>query len=222
MKNSWLIAVIVILLIVGSIGSAYMLRSVGSLSIDLETLKQTALTQQTTIATLQEQVDGLQEAAQTAQETIQSLQADNADFRDKVDYIGQLLVDIPGVVTRFGTIEDLQAANGYVTFRIDLKEWLSGEAALTFLMDEYGLTIEQAVDQLPNNFYIRDLEDEAIFYRLDKSAFINLFAEDTLEPADLNTLITLVTDSADFENYPLFEFYVIDDLVLEVDEQYLP
>lgn len=223
MNKNWLIAIIVILIIAGSIGSAYMLRSVGSLAIDLEALTADAAVSRESIALLQEQVAAL-EAKQVESETLQArLESDNVLMMEKMDYISMLLREIPGMVERFGTIENLQAANGYVTFVIDRKEWLSGEAALTFLMDEYGLSLEQAVMQLPNNFYIRDLEEDGTVYRLDKSASIRLLNEDgELVASTLNALVTLVSEYSDLENYPIFTFYVLDDLILEVEQHYVP
>ena len=222
MNKGWLIGVIVILIIVGSIGSAYMLRSVGSVAIDATSLKQTTESQQLKIDELTEQVATLVEQQATADGIIEGLESDNLILKEKMTFIGEQLVNIPGVMARFGTIRDMRAESGFISFELDVKEWLTGEAAMTYLIDEFGLSIEDAMDELPNGFYIRDIPDEPIIYRLDKSAFINLIEGSELYESDLSSLIKLVTDNEGLENFPMFYLYVVDDVVIEIDEQYIP
>jgi hypothetical protein len=199
-----------------------MLRSVGSVAIEVEALKQTSDNQQTTIDTLNEQVSLLNEEASLTVEKMLVLEADNVILKEKLTFVREQLIAIPGVLTRFGTVRDMEAGNGFVTFEIDVKEWLTGEKAMTYLIEEFDLSIEDAAKQLPNGYYIKDLPDEPVIYKLDKASYIKLLADSELYEADLAKMIELVTSNVAIEHYPMFYFYVVDGEIIEIDEQYIP
>ncbi len=222
MKQTWAIALIVILIIAGSIGSAYMLRSVGSVGIDTEALKQKTESQQATIDSLTEKMELLTEKQIAQDEKMVILESDNQFLKEKMTFIGEQLVNIPGVMSRFGTVRDMHAGNGFVTFEIDVKEWLAGEEGMTYLIEKRNMTIEDAADEMKKGHLVIDMPDESVIYKLDKSALINMLDGSQLYEADLKTLIDKVSQLKDTEENPMFHFYVVDGVIIEVDEKYIP
>ncbi|MEA3424311.1 MAG: hypothetical protein U9Q80_11030 [Bacillota bacterium] len=222
MNKGWQIALVVILVIVGFIGSAYLMRAVGELSIEIDALKTVVDNQENEVSKQNEVILGLEEDNQYLNENIGLLLDDNNELNEDMIFLKEKFIELPGVVMKFGAIKKMIVANGYVEFEIDQKEWLSGEEAMRFLIDEYDLEIDQAKDLMPNNFYVNDISDDNKVYKLPKEAIINLFEENELKIGDLITLAAHVNDNKSLLNYPLFHFYVIESSVVEVTEQYIP
>ncbi len=222
MNKGWQIAIVVILVIVGSIGSAYLMRAVGELSIEIDALKVVVDNQESEVAKQNEVILGLEEDNLYLNENMSLLLDDNNRLNEDMIFLKEKFIELPGVVMRFGAIKKMVVANGYVEFEIDQKEWLSGETAMRFLIDEYDLEIDQAVDLMPNNFYVNDIPDDDIVYKLPREAIINLIEESTLKVSDLITLAAHVNDNKSLLNYPLFHFYVIEKSVVEVTEKLIP
>lgn len=222
MNKGWLIAVVVILIIVGSIGSAYMLRSVGSLSIDLEKLKVISESQQDRIAVQEEEIAKLSEDNGAVLSQMEILTADNETMNAEMIYLKDIFIDLPGVLTRFGAIKKMTVRNGYIEFQIDKKEWLTDEAAINYILEEFDVSIEQAAEMLTNGFYVKDVEDDDAVYRLTNESFIYLSIEGEEVERTLNELILKAEQHIAQVNYPLFSFYVIENEVVEVIEQYIP
>ena len=222
MNKGWLIAVVVILIIVGSIGSAYMLRSVGSLSIDLEKLKVITENQQEKLAVQEEEIAKLTEDNTEVLSQMEVLVADNEIMKAEMVYLKDAFIDLPGVLTRFGAIKKMTVRNGYIEFQIDEKEWLTDEAAMNYILEEFDISIEQAAEMLTNGYYVKDVEDDDVVYRLTNESFIYLNIEGEEVETNLNELILKAEKYIAQVNYPLFNFYVIENEVVEVIEQYIP
>lgn len=222
MNKGWLIAVVVILIIVGSLGSAYMLRAVGSLSIDLEKLKGISESQQDKIAVQEEEIVKLTEDNSAVLSQMEILTADNETMKAEMTYLKDVFTDLPGILTRFGAIKKMTVRNGYIEFEIDEKEWLTDEAAINYILEEFDVGIEQAAEMLTNGFYVKDVEDGDEVYRLTNESFIYLNIEGKEVEATLNELILKAEQHLSTINYPLFSFYVIENEVVEVIEQYIP
>lgn len=222
MNKGWLIAVVVILIIVGSIGSAYMLRSVGSLSIDLEKLKVITEDQQEKIVVQEEEIAKLTQDNSEVLSQMELLAADNETMKAEMAYLKEVFIDLPGVLTRFGAIKKMTVRNGYIEFEIDKKEWLTDEAAMNYILEEFDTSIEQAAEMLTNGYYVKDVEDDDEVYRLTTESFIYLNIEGEEVETTLNELILKTEQHLAQVNYPLFSFYVIENEVVEVIEQYIP
>ncbi len=222
MNKGWLIAVVVILIIVGSLGSAYMLRAVGSLSIDLEKLKGISESQQEKIAVQEEEIVKLTEDNSAVLSQMEILAADNETMKAEMIYLKDVFIDLPGILTRFGAIKKMTVRNGYIEFQIDKKEWLTDEAAINYILEEFDVGIEQAAEMLTNGFYVKDVEDDDEVYRLTNESFIYLNIEGEEVETTLNELILKAEQHIAQINYPLFSFYVIENEVVEVIEQYIP
>ena len=222
MNKGWQIAIIVILVIVGSIGSAYLMRAVGELSIEIDELEKIVDNQGSEATKQNEVILGLEEDNRYLNENMSLIIADNEKMHEDMIFLKEKFIELPGVVMKFGAIENMIVANGYVEFEINQKEWLSGEEAMRFLINEFDLEIDQAVDLMPNNYYVHDIPDDHVVYKLPKEAIINLIEESTLMVSDLITLAAHVDDNETTSNYPLFHFYVIEKSVVEVSEQYIP
>ena len=222
MNKGWLIAVVVILIIVGSIGTAYMLRSVGSLSIDLEKLKVITENQQEKLAVQEEEIAKLTEDNTEVLSQMEVLVADNEIMKAEMVYLKDAFIDLPGVLTRFGAIKKMTVRNGYIEFQIDEKEWLTDEAAMNYILEEFDISIEQAAEMLTNGYYVKDVEDDDVVYRLTNESFIYLNIEGEEVETNLNELILKAEKYIAQVNYPLFNFYVIENEVVEVIEQYIP
>jgi len=75
---------------------------------------------------------------------------------------------------------------------------------------------------LTNGYYVKDVEDDDVVYRLTNESFIYLNIEGEEVETNLNELILKAEKYIAQVNYPLFNFYVIENEVVEVIEQYIP
>ena len=221
MKKEWLIVIVIILIIVGSIGSAYMLRSVGSLSIDIDATKKTVENFQETNSSLEENMIILLEDNEILKEKMDILLLDNEKLNNELLFLKEIFIDLPGVLSRFGGVKNMGVGNGYIEFEIDKKEWLYGEEAMTYVIEEFDLSIEEAVGILPNGFYVKDLPDDGETYRMSKESFFYMDVEGKSEESSLTMFISKVNEYESELNYPLFHFYVIENNAIEVIEKHM-
>ncbi|MBN2260037.1 MAG: hypothetical protein JW702_05815 [Clostridiales bacterium] len=222
MNKGWTIAFTVILIIVASIGSAYLMRSVGELSIEIDELKMILNNQNDSVENQIEIIAKLEEDNKNLIANMELLLSDNIQLNEKMDFLKEKFIELPGVVNKFGVIEKMTVGNGRIQFEIDQKQWLTGEEGMRYLIETYDLEISQAADLMPNGYYIKDIPDDGKVYELTKEAIIKIISENVLVDSDLASLIEHVKSNDEVNNYPLFDFYVIENNTVEVTEKYIP
>ncbi|OPL09365.1 MAG: hypothetical protein AVO33_00670 [delta proteobacterium ML8_F1] len=220
--KGWSIALVVILIIMGSLGSVYMLRAVGSLSIDIGDLEGRQAAQEDFKEATEESLKSIEVAAEDLSSRMRTLEEENAALKEDLAFLKEKFIELPGVLTREGTIEGMRVASGYIELGIRPLEVLRGEEAIRYLMETFDYSIQRASEELSGGYYRIALKEDQKTYRLTREAMIYLLEEDKAVEASLEELITYVQQEFPRNEEPLFSFYVIEEEIVEIKEMYLP
>ncbi len=220
--KGWSIALVVILIVLGSLGSVYLLRAVGELSIEIEALKGEQEVLENFKATAEETFKTLEAAQGDLQEQMTALDEENQGLEETLTFLKEKFVALPGVLTRLGTIDKMAVASGHIELAIDAVEVIEGEEAMRYLMETYGYSIQSASEALVDGRFRIDLENDGVTYRLRRESMIYLVKEDEVAEATLEELVAYVQQTYPPGEEPLFSFYVIESEIVEIKEVHLP
>ncbi|NBI27987.1 hypothetical protein [Chengkuizengella marina] len=145
------------------------------------------------------------------------------EFYEQIYRLEHVVKRFPDLEIIMGKIINVKEENDTVFFEIDTVEWLGEEQAIQAIQEDENLSREEAEQQIPNGFYIRNIKEERIPYQLstDYSSYI-------IEEASLkytNEFIDIVNEYMETyeEDYrPIYHFYIIEDEIVQILEQYIP
>ena len=222
MNKGWPIALLIVIIIVGSLVSVYMMRSVGVVSIDLDAMKASVVEQEQQIAAMDEKIVILEEQNMEFVDKIKMLEADAEATNQRLEEVDETFINLPISKQHLGVIKNLIISDGFMEFEIDEKEWLEGQDAIDYVMETYEISQEAAEEKLPNLFYIKDIPDTRSTYWMKFTKNVELLKGNETEQVNVQALIEKIENYASIEDFPLLIIDAVGIEVLKVTEAYLP
>ncbi|NDI35419.1 hypothetical protein [Chengkuizengella sediminis] len=145
------------------------------------------------------------------------------EFYEQLYRLEHVVKRLPDLEITMGSILNVKEENDTIFFEIDTVEWLGGEQAIQAIIEDGNMSREEAEQQIPNGFYIRNIEEERIPYQLSTDYSSYIIEESSLKYT--NEFINIVNEymeTDEQDDRPIYHFYIIENEIVQILQQYIP
>lgn len=179
------------------------------------------------LSTLQEMVEQQQQRIEELEREIDMLRKDvraKADLemvlseQQKISILSHVLYDLDEVEEVTGFVQAVEEIDGKYMIQVQYAEWLSGEDAITAVMEEENLSREDV--SVPNGFYIKRYPEDVRRYPLSDRSLHYISKQAKWEYASKEDFVQYLQE--DQNEYRFYHFYLVNGEISVMVEHYIP